>query len=286
MAGCHLENGMLNKTRFAKLKTIGVTLALASVGVTKAQAQWLTHSGGGASTTATFNGVGGAYAGTVMTTMSVVVDGGNDGVPGLSAISDNNLTGAFLANYPTNGPNGTFEALGLNYNHTRDYYRVRMDFSGLQNGYLPAGTVMAVADLDIWEDFEGMQAFDLSGNIIPPIWLNALPGQQGFLDYNNSDGFQSNLTPPVLFNSFMGMRYDFIGIDSNESSGLLGYRTAYDIKTLSFSLGKHVAGSFTHVGGAGLGFAAPVPEPASMIAIGIGALGLLGRRRLWIRHGR
>lgn len=263
------------------MKRLNLNIALSALVVLApgaAHAQWLTHTGGGTSTVGTFAGIGGAYAGTVRTQISKVIDGGNDGVPGLVPGSFGTTTAAFNVDYPLNQPGGTFDSLAFGYNHTRDSYLVVMDFGGLANGYLPAGSTIAIADLDIEEDFLNMRALDSTFSVIGSPWMSQYSGLKGFLDYNDTDGYQSNLTQPTW--GFTTDHFDFVGIDDNESSGLIGFETQTDIRAITFGVQKHAATDYTHFGGAGIGIAAAVPEPASLSVFGLVGAALLRRRRL------
>jgi hypothetical protein len=256
--------------------------AFALMALTASQAQWLTHTGGGTATTATFSNLGGAYSGTVHTTIQWINNAPAVGGEGLFASSFTNTTPTFNANYPRNSPGNTFEYVSFGYNHTRDAYTVTVDFSGLTNGALPSGSSFAVLDLDIEEDWRDVRAFDSSGLISSP-WLSQYAGLKGFLDYNYENFLDQTLTQPQW--AFTSDHYDFTGITQNETSGLIGFSTLSDIERITFDVYKHSDPDMEHVGGSGLGIAGVVPEPTTALATLAGIL-LLGAGRLRPRPGR
>jgi len=265
------------------LLTLAGALVMAAF-PTVSSAQWLQHTttNTGTALTAVFPGASGAYTGNVVTTASNITDGGNDGVPAIVPQSFTNLTPSFAGyGYTTNA--GAFDYFGVTYNNSQDAYHVSIDFTGLANGYLPAGTVMGVLDVNILENILHMQAFDPSSSQITSSWLNALPGSlgspgPGYFDYNNAGGDSSlSITGPVT--SAVSGTYDWLGTAINDDSLFLGYVTTQNIRNIEFDFSKsNNQQGLPGGGGYGIAFQA-VPEPFSMAAFGVGLLAVARRRR-------
>jgi hypothetical protein len=85
-----------------------------------------------------------------------------------------NLTTTFLTHFNPN-QDGTLRVLAAVYNSAVDQYQITLDFSGLSGGFLPAGTIFSLADLDNAENFRGVKAYDPGGNQIQTAWLTPHP---------------------------------------------------------------------------------------------------------------
>lgn len=247
-------------------------------------AGWITWTNGtpGVTATGSFDGGSGAYAGTATAAISAVIDGGSNGVPGITASSfaNGNLTTSFLSNFPVNG-DGSFTALANSYNNTQDAYLITLDFTGMANGFLPSGTLFTVLDLDSQENYRNVTAFAPGGAQIGSPWLSPLGGIAGLLDFSDLvDGVDSTgtFTPPSV--SYGGGLYQLIGPAANESTPLLGFRTTQDLEriTLAFDLSNN---QFANPAAGGPQIAIgteAVPEPGTMTMFGIASVaGLLLR---------
>jgi hypothetical protein len=247
-------------------------------------AGWITWTNGtpGVTATGSFDGGSGSYAGTATAAISNVIDGGSNGVPGISASSFANgvLTTSFLNNFPVNS-NGTVTALANGYNNTQDAYLITLDFTGMANGFLPSGTLFTVLDLDSLENYRNVTAFAPGGAQVGTAWLSPLGGIAGLLDFSTLvDGVDStgSFTPPSV--SFSGGLYQMIGPAANESTSLLGFRTTQNLEriTLAFDQSNNQTALFAG-GGPQIAIGTEaVPEPGTMTMFGIASVaGLLLR---------
>ncbi|MBL8064659.1 MAG: PEP-CTERM sorting domain-containing protein [Chthonomonadaceae bacterium] len=259
-----------------QLRNILCCFVASGFGATSATAQWGSYSGTSTAMTGTFVGAGGAYSGSYKCSLSNIVDGGNNGVPGMVGYQDTDLTNSFRNNWPTNSPNSSFDFVGFTYNHTRDSYLVTVDFSNLSSGYLPTGTVFATLDLDIEEQFQEMEAQDSDGNWITGNWLNRISGVKGLLDYSDYEGDITGFISPPTWTQSNGVN-DVVGIEDNENACFYGFTTALDIRKITFTVNKYSLTNYDHNGGSGLALMA-VPEPTTMIILGAGVFAM-GRRR-------
>jgi hypothetical protein len=243
------------------------------------QAQWLVQTNvvPGVSATGTFLGGTGAYSGSVNTSISNVVDGMANGVPGISSGSISALTPTFLANYTPNP--GSLPFLNVAGNDSGDSYKVTMDFTGLGSGYLPAGSLIGYLDVDIEEQLDHYVAFDTSANQITSPWLAAASATS--FDYNFTDTFDFINPAFVSVVTNAGGVYTFAGDSANQNSAFQGFNTTQNITKMEWVLQRPIG--FLAAGGYGYGIAiqsaSPVPEPATCVFLGLGALGLLRRKR-------
>lgn len=262
--------------RRASLVTIALTVALVP---TVSQAQWLTYTGSHPNLNGSFFGGTGAYAGNVTVQATNINDGLGNGVPGIIQNPFSNLTPTFYSNgYPTN-PGPSLDSFGVTYNDTGDSYLVTVDFTGLANGYLPSGTLMAILDMDISENAREFKAFDPSNTQITTPWLNNIPGIQGLFDYNNSAGDLGGavIAPNQIWT---GLDYTFLGDPTNQDSAFLGFNTNANISKMSFFFNKNTGAITAGGGGYGIAFQAnPVPEPCTMGILALGAVAGLKRLR-------
>lgn len=263
-----------------------LSLLLLAAGSMNLQAGWVIWTNGtplGEAASGVFGGGAGAYAGTVTAGLSNINDGGTPGVLGLDArlYPGSQLTSSFTANYPVN-PDGSFATLANSYNNNQDSYTITLDFSGLANGFLPSGSLFAVLDLDILENYRNVTAFGPGNVQITSTWLAALGGQAALLDWYGVDGDQTGFVggPTVSFSSGV---YQFLGPNGNDNSALAGFLTTQDIRTLTLFFDKaNNATSIDGGGGPGLaiGTFQEVPEPGTMaLFTTAGLAGLMLRRR-------
>jgi tetrahydromethanopterin S-methyltransferase subunit F len=264
-------------------------LALCGATAQLSHAGWVvwTNQNPGVSAAGVFAGSSGAYAGTVNATVSNGVSGLANGFVGLDGRSYPNadLTPSFLANYAAN-PNGAFTVLANSYNDTLDAYTITLDFTGLANGFLPAGSLFTILDLDIGENYRNVQATGENGNPILTAWLAALNGQAGLLDWYSPafDGDQTGfVTGPA--SSLAGGVYQFLGPPNvNDTSALAGFATTENLRSIRIQFDRNNNGTaIAGTGGPGLAIS-DVPEPASCLTMA-GGLILFGLRRLRHRGG-
>jgi len=255
------------------------TLAVIAV-CASSNAQWLSHTTvtPGQSTTATYAGGTGAYSGSVNAVATNIIDGMGNGVPGISPFAHSNLTPTFLSNYPTN-PGGTLDYLGVTYNDSGDQYDVMLDFTGLSLGYLPSGSLIAFLDVDISENLRALTAYDPASTQIGSAWLNPIGGLPGIQDFNmtGGDGINNAFLATV---SQTGGIYDILGNANNQDSAFQGYTTNQDISRMTWHFNRTVGGIVAGGGGYGVALeTSAVPEPASMLTLGVAALGVFARRK-------
>ncbi len=259
-----------------RLKTITTALSVSVMSLT--QAQWLVQTDltPGVSAAAMFLGGTGAYAGSVNTSISNVIDGLANGVPGTAASNITALTTSFTANYPTNL--GGLPYLNLGGNDSGDKYKVTMDFTGLGLGYLPAGTVIGLMDVDVDEQLQFLSGFDVTSTQITNAWLS--PTSVGPFDYNFTDAtdfINPSLVSQIIYSSGV---YTFAGDSSNQTSAFQSYKINQNLTKMEWTFRRSVSG--LSAGGFGYGVAVlsqPVPEPSTIAFITLGVLGICKRRR-------
>ena len=144
-------------------RTLFALAVLSGICAAPAQANWMTFTGGPAVALGTWPG-GSGLAGFATVTASNFVNG-NPATPaiGLTPITVGPPLSAdfFAAGLMPNAGN-TVPMIGTPYNDAGDMYHVVIDFSGTVGGssvgVLPAGTLFALIDLDIQEDYRRITA--------------------------------------------------------------------------------------------------------------------------------
>lgn len=249
---------------------------------TQLHAGWITWTNvtPGATASGTFAGGSGAYSGSVTAGISNIIDGSVSGVPGLDArlYPGTDLTTTFKQNYPVN-PDGSFTTLANSYNDRTDAYTITLDFSGLANGHLPAGSLFAIVDLDIVENYRNVTAYQ-GNTALTTNWLTAVTGAGALLDWYNIDGNQSGFVTGPTTSVSAGV-YQFLGPGVNDNSALVGYKTTENLTRMTIDFNSS-AGGGAGTGGPGLAIGSDVPEPGTLTLFGIASLaGLLlrGKRR-------
>jgi hypothetical protein len=157
-----------------------------------------------------------------------------------------------------------------------------MNFSGLGNGVLPAGTVIAFLDCDLEEQINEMHAYDAASNRITSQWMTPISGTAGFFDFSfhtllDSQSDMTGLLDPLTTSCSNG--YFFLrGPASNQTSSFAGYVINQDISLINYEAGRY--SDSLRDGGAGTAIAllAPVPEPLTMTAL-LPGLAYLAKRR-------
>jgi hypothetical protein len=252
----------------------------------KVQAEWLTFAGGPVVSIGTWP-FGSALNGVAVATQSNVVNGIPNTPPiGLTPINVPLLSPDYFATglQPNAGP--SVDMLGTPYNDSGDMYHVAIDFSGTTGGsnpgVLPAGSIFAIIDLDILEDYRNVRAVDSSLNPIVTPWIS---GPNGFFDMtlpmtpNPAVTFGSSptLTAPVA-----GV-YQMFGVNWNDDAEMWLFQTTQDVRVIHFNMQKSgPVPAAVGGGGAGWAFYTPkVPEPttAALVSIAFVTGGAFLRRR-------
>ncbi len=140
-------------------------------------------------------------------------------------------------------------------------YNLEYDFTGLKNGYLPSGTLIYVRDID----GVGANTELLSIAATPLVNTRAAAFE---IYYNGSVTGETHydVTSNVLSVNNLG--------SADQPSQTVAWLTTKDITSFSVD-----ASALRNNGSFQFGFAAPVPEPSSTALLGLGALGLLARRK-------
>lgn len=166
---------------------------------------------------------------------------------------------------------GTFSATGPLPAGAGPTGTTNYDFSTLNAGKLPSGTYFRFGDLDggsqTGETFR-LRAFDVLGNQITSAWLDEPINVSGV-----GRGPGSTVTSDDMPGwSFSGGVYDFVGSTTpgfNPSAGV----------TLPSNVDVYTLEVFRSSDFANFSLAAPVPEPASVLLLMLGAVSGVLRRR-------
>src|SRR5687767_7502334 len=177
---------------------------------TSAWAQWMEFAGGPIVATGTWP-AGSGLSGTALVTASDFVNG-NLATPAIG-LTPNTIGPPLSADFFAAGlqPNAgdTVPVISTPYNDAGDSYHVVIDFSGTVGGpvpgVLPAGTLIALVDLDIDEDYHNIIATSASGALITTAWL---AGPNGYFDTTPPMIPQSSLVPNPTFSGPVGGAYE------------------------------------------------------------------------------
>ena len=259
---------------------VGFALAL---GAGTAKAQWMNFTGGPTVATGTWS-PGSNLSGFATVTATNFFNG-NTATPAIGLTPNTigpPLSTDFFAAGLTPNPGNVVPVISTPYNDTGDRYHVQIDFSGTVGsssvGVLPAGSVFAVVDLDIQEDYRRITATNAANALITTPWI---AGPNGYFDATPPMIAQSSLVPnPTLVGPAAGI-YDMFGVSYNFDVGMWMFQTTQDVKTISFDMQKSTGGNAIGGGGAGLAFYS-VPEPSSgvlaLVAVGYALLSRPRRR--------
>jgi hypothetical protein len=268
------------------MRSIRLIAALLMAGLAPtANAAWMGFTGGPVVANGTWPG-GSQLSGTAVVTASNFVNG-NNATPliGLTPITAGPpLSADYFATTLQPNPGPSVSSIGTPYNDTGDKYHVVIDFSGTTGGsnpgVLPAGSIFAILDLDIQEDYRNVSATNALNLPIVTPWI---AGPNGFFDMTPPMIPQGSLVPNPTLTGPVGGVYQMFGVSYNFDVGMWLFNTTQDVKTISFDMEKSTGGNAIGGGGATWAFYThPIPEPASMVLGGCGVLGLAGgviRRR-------
>ena len=269
--------------KYTSSRLLLIILVFALGSIANVRAQWLTHStvSPGTATSGAFPfGLGGFTT----TSISQVVDGTGNGVPGISPNPFTNVTSTFLSYYSLN-PTNTFDFLNVTSNDTGDFFKVTFEFSNLAGGVLPAGSTIAFLDVDNYENVIELSGFaqgGLQGQYNTP-WLTQFAGTPpDAFDYDNAPGgVTSGLAAVAGVN---GGFYHLTGDPSNQDSAFQGFTTNVPLGSLSFYY--QVADPTGNANPAfdtyGIAIKA-VPEPSTfaLALLGGGLVAFAAARRNW-----
>jgi hypothetical protein len=251
----------MQTSRFVCAVTIWV-----AIWAVPAEANWIAFTGGPTVAIGTWPG-GSGLSGFATVTASNFVNGNNSTPPiGLTPNTIGPpLSSDFFAAGLQPNPGNTVPVISTPYNDAGDMYHVVIDFSGTVGsssvGVLPAGTVFALIDLDIQEDYRRITATNLANVQITTPWI---AGPNGYFDATPPMIPQSSLIPNPTLVGPVGGVYDMFGVGYNFDVGMWLFTTTQDVRTLSFDMQKSTGGNAIGGGGAGWAFYAPIPEPSSM----------------------
>jgi hypothetical protein len=163
--------------------------------------------------------------------------------------------------------------LNLQSNDTWDFYLVRMNFSGLSGGVLPAGSVIAFLDVDNSEGVQSLTGYDQNGVAYGGAWLQQFNGTgtpPAAFDYENPDGgVNTALAAPVFLT---GGSYDINAQAlGNQDSAFQGFTTTQNLKSLSFFYHTSTGSPVLQFNSYGIAIEA-VPEPSAYMLLGLGLI--------------
>jgi hypothetical protein len=242
-------------------------LAIASaMCATSAQANWMTFTGGPAVALGTWPGSSSLSGFATVTATNFV--NGNILTPAIG-LAPNTIGPPLSADFFAAGlqPNlgNTVPVISTPYNDAGDKYHVEIDFSGTVGsstvGVLPAGTLFALIDLDIDEDYRRITATDAANVQITTPWIM---GPNGYFDATPPMIPQPSLIPNPTLTGPVGGVYDMFGVSYNFDVGMWLFKTTQDVRTISFDMERGIGGNAIGGGGAGWAFYAPriIPEPS------------------------
>ncbi len=253
------------------------------------QANWMTFTGGGVASVGAWPG-GSALSGTALVTASNFTNG----IPstpfiGLTPVTIPNLSTDYITTGLIPNPGPVVTEIGTPYNDTGDKYHVVVDFSGTIGGStpgtLPAGSVFALIDLDITENYRQITATNAANVQITSPWIF---GPFGFFDMDNPMLAAGSLIPNPTFSGPVSGVYQMFGVSYNFDVGMWVFKTTQDIKTIAFDMevGAGAGGPTQGGGGAGWAFytrqGTIVPEPTAVALL----LGMALVGRCTFRHRR
>jgi hypothetical protein len=259
-----------------KLRMFYVPALLVAICAAPARGNWMTFSGGPAVAVGTWPGTSSLTGFATVTATNFV--NGNNATPliGLTPINVGPpLSTDFFAAGLQPNPGNTVPVITTPYNDAGDRYHVEIDFSGTVGsstvGVLPAGTLFALADLDIQEDYRRITATNAANVQITTPWI---AGPSGYFDATPPMIPQASLIPnPTLTGPVSGV-YEMFGVSYNFDVGMWLFQTTQDVRTISFDMQKSTGGNAIGGGGAGWAFYAPriIPEPSCVVLLGFGIL--------------
>jgi hypothetical protein len=253
--------------------------------VSHVRAEWLVFTGGPVVANGTWP-VGNVLTGTATATASGFING-NLATPfiGLTPISVGpGLSPDYFATTLAPNPGPAVTSIGAPYNDTGDKYHVAINFNGTNSssssGVLPAGSIFAILDLDITENFRNVRAVNALNLPIVTPWIS---GPNGYFDMTLPMINQGLLVPnPTLTAPVAGV-YQMFGVNYNFDVGMWLFQTTQDVRTIHFDMEVGVGGNQIGGGGATWAFyTAKVPEPSSFALAACGlcfAAKLVYRRR-------
>jgi hypothetical protein len=232
-------------------------------------ANWMTFTGGPVVALGTWPG-GSALSGNAVVTASNFINGNNATGPiGLTPITITGLSPDYFATtlQPNAGP--SVSSIGTPYNDAGDKYHVVIDFTGTLGGSnpgtLPAGSIFAILDLDIVENYRNVTATNAANVQIVTPWIN---GPNGYFDMTNPMLAAGTLIPnPSLTGPVAGV-YQMFGVSYNFDVGMWLFKTTQDVKTIAFDMERNTGNNAIGGGGATWAFyTAPIPEPTAVALV-------------------
>ncbi len=259
-------------------------IVLFGLSAATAHAEWLQFAGGPVVSVGTWP-AGSALSGTVTATASNFING-NASTPfiGLTPFSIGPaLSADYIATNFTPNPGNVVTLISTPYNDAGDKYHVVIDFGGTtsssSSGVLPAGSIFALIDLDIVENYRRITATDASNSVITTAWIN---GPNGYFDMNAPMIPQGSLIPNPTLTGPVGGVYNMFGVTYNFDVGMWLFKTTQDVKTIAFNMERGTGNNAIGGGGAGWAFYTPqVPEPTGSMLFLVGLFLVASRSTRW-----
>jgi hypothetical protein len=214
-----------------------VPVTLVAMCAATAQANWMTFTGGPAAALGTWPGTSSLTGFATVTATNFV--NGNLATPAIGLTPLNvgpPLSADFFAAGLQPNPGNTVPVITTPYNDAGDRYHVEIDFSGTVGpstvGVLPAGTLFALIDLDIQEDYRKITATNVLNTQITTPWIM---GPNGYFDATPPMIPQPSLIPnPTLTGPVAGV-YEMFGVSYNFDVGMWLFKTTQDVRTISLT---------------------------------------------------
>lgn len=262
-------------------------LILFGLSAATVHADWMSFSGGPVVSLGSWPG-GAALSGTALVTASNFVNGNNStAFIGLTPQTIGALSPDYFATSLQPNPGNVVTVISTPYNDAGDKYHVVIDFTGTSSssslGVLPAGSIFAIIDLDINEDYRRIAATNAANVQITTPWI---AGPNGYFDMTNPMFPQGSIVPNPTLSGPVGGVYEMFGINYNFDAGMWLFNTTQDVRTISFDMERSVGGNAIGGGGAGWAFYTPlvVPEPSSITLVGCALV--VAASRASFRRGR